>query len=102
MKFIHTSDWQIGAPFARIDDPHKRALVRQARVDVIKRVGAVVHENGAAFVVVAGDLFDSPASTRRRWRPPAAPSGRWRCRFMPSRVTTIMRVRGAFGIRSSS
>lgn len=61
MKFIHTSDWQIGAPFARIDDPHKRALVRQARVDVIKRVGAVVHENGAAFVVVAGDLFDSPS-----------------------------------------
>lgn len=61
MRFVHTSDWQIGAPFARIDDLHKRSLVRQARVDVIDRIGAVARETGAAFVLVAGDLFDSPS-----------------------------------------
>lgn len=64
MKFVHTSDWQVGAPFARIGDLHKRALVRQARVDVIERIGAVARETGAAFVLVAGDLFDSASADK--------------------------------------
>jgi DNA repair exonuclease SbcCD nuclease subunit len=59
MRFIHTADWQIGKPFARIGDPHKRSLVQQARVDAAKSIGALVREVGADFVLVAGDLFDS-------------------------------------------
>lgn len=61
MRFVHTADWQIGKPFARISDPRKRALVNQARVAVVGRIGRVVEEQGAEFVLVAGDLFDSPS-----------------------------------------
>lgn len=59
MKFLHTADWQIGKPFARIDDPDKAAKVRDARIEVIRRIGAVARERDAAFVLVAGDVFDS-------------------------------------------
>ena len=64
MRFIHTSDWQIGAPFARIDDSDKRSIVRQARIDAIKRIGAVAREQGAQFILVAGDLFDSSSADK--------------------------------------
>jgi DNA repair exonuclease SbcCD nuclease subunit len=62
VKFVHTADWQIGKPFAGISDSHKRSLVQQERIEAIKRIGGVVKESGAAFVVVAGDLFDSTSA----------------------------------------
>ncbi len=62
MKFIHTADWQIGKPFAGIADAHKRSLVQQERIEAIKRIGRVAQEAGAAFVLIAGDLFDSPSA----------------------------------------
>lgn len=64
MKFIHTADWQIGKRFAGISDPHKRSLVQQARIEVIKRIGLVAKDIGADFVLVAGDLFDSPSADK--------------------------------------
>lgn len=64
MKFIHTADWQIGKPFAGVADAHKRSLVQQERIEVIKRIGRVAQDNGAAFVLVAGDLFDSPSADK--------------------------------------
>ena len=64
MKFIHTADWQIGKPFAGISDTHKRSLVQQARIEVIERIGLVAKDAGANFVLVAGDLFDSPSANK--------------------------------------
>jgi DNA repair exonuclease SbcCD nuclease subunit len=64
MKFIHTADWQLGKPFARIDDVQKRSALQQERVEVIKRMGAVAHEAGADFVLVAGDVFDSSSASK--------------------------------------
>jgi len=64
MRFIHTADWQIGRPFAGIGDQDKRALVKQARLEAIKRIGAVARDVGADFVVVAGDLFDSTSADK--------------------------------------
>ena len=64
MIFIHTADWQIGKPFAGIGDAHKRSLVQQARIEAIKRIGGVAQEHGAVFVLVAGDLFDSPSADK--------------------------------------
>ena len=64
MKFLHTADWQIGKPFARISDENKRALVRNARIEAIVRIGDVARETGAEFIVVAGDLFDSPSADK--------------------------------------
>ena len=63
ITFVHTADWQIGKPFASIADPAKRARVQQERIEAIRRIGGVVRERRAAFVVVAGDLFDSPTPT---------------------------------------
>ncbi len=59
MKFIHTADWQIGKPFVRIEDEKNRALLQQQRIDTVKKIGEVARDQDAAFVVVAGDLFDS-------------------------------------------
>ena len=64
MRFIHTADWQLGKPYARVSDPDKRALLRQERLAAISRIGVVARQQGAAFILVAGDLFDSHQPTR--------------------------------------
>ena len=60
VTFIHTADWQLGKPFASIADSAKRARVQQERFESIRRLGSVVRDRQARFVVIAGDLFDSP------------------------------------------
>lgn len=59
MTFLHTADWQIGKPFARITDPDKAAKVRSERIEAIRRIGKLAASRNADFVLVAGDLFDS-------------------------------------------
>jgi DNA repair exonuclease SbcCD nuclease subunit len=63
-RFIHTADWQIGKNFDRIADNAKRERLRRARIDSVARIGVVAREKGADFVLVAGDLFDSPTSDK--------------------------------------
>jgi hypothetical protein len=62
--FLHSADWQIGKPYARVTDPDKRARLRRARLEAIARIGGHLHpvdgSPAAAFLLVAGDLFDSP------------------------------------------
>jgi DNA repair exonuclease SbcCD nuclease subunit len=60
LTFLHSADWQIGKPYARVQDPDKRARLRQARIEAIGRIGALIPRCKASFLVVAGDLFDSP------------------------------------------
>ncbi|MCP9848463.1 DNA repair exonuclease [Cyanobium sp. Morenito 9A2] len=60
VSFLHSADWQIGKPYARVVDPDKRARLRQARLEVIERLGPLARSSEAAFLLVAGDLFDSP------------------------------------------
>lgn len=62
--FIHTADWQLGKPFAGVADPAKRALLQNERIEAVRRIGDLARSHGAAFVVVAGDLFDSPRPTQ--------------------------------------
>lgn len=64
IRFLHTADWQLGKPYARVSDPDKRAMLRQQRLAAIGRLGAAARQHGAAFIAVAGDLFDSPQPTR--------------------------------------
>jgi len=59
MKFLHTADWQIGKPFASIEDPSKRERVRNERIESIRRMARLAAEHEVAFVLVVGDLFDS-------------------------------------------
>ena len=58
--FIHTADWQIGKPFLQIKDEQKRFKLRQERLNAISRIRDVVHTEQSQFVLIAGDLFDSP------------------------------------------
>lgn len=64
IRFLHTADWQLGKPFARVEDADKRSQLQQARIQAIQRMGDVARERQAQFAVVAGDLFDSPSATR--------------------------------------
>ena len=63
VTFVHSADLQLGKPFAGITDPMKRARVQQERIEVIRRIGSVVRDHQASFVIVAGDLFDSATPT---------------------------------------
>jgi DNA repair exonuclease SbcCD nuclease subunit len=60
VRFLHTADWQIGKPYNRLPEGQKRFRLQQERLQVIGRIAAVAHQEQVAFVLVAGDLFDSP------------------------------------------
>ena len=61
MKFIHTADWQIGMTFHGIKEK-SRILMENDRIEVIDRIAAVANDpsRGIDFVLVCGDMFDSP------------------------------------------
>jgi hypothetical protein len=64
ITFIHTADWQLGKPFASVRDVAKQAIIQQERLEGIRRIRGIVQERRASFVLVAGDLFDSPTPTK--------------------------------------
>jgi len=68
MRFIHTADWQIGKSFKQFGD--KEGVVRQARLNVIEAIGRLAVSEGAADVLVAGDIYDSEAPGARTLREP--------------------------------
>jgi len=63
-RFIHTADWQLGKPFAGIEDSQKRALVQQERIAAIGRIAETARAHQAEFIFVAGDLFDSSTASK--------------------------------------
>ena len=64
IRFLHTADWQLGKPFAGVEDVQKRSLLQQERINALHRIADVATEHQAQFLVVAGDLFDSPSATK--------------------------------------
>ncbi|MDO8863965.1 exonuclease SbcCD subunit D [Haliea sp. E1-2-M8] len=58
MKFIHTSDWQIGMTRAFLSQ-EAAARYSQARIDAIRGLGQLAEQHDAQFMVVAGDVFES-------------------------------------------
>jgi DNA repair exonuclease SbcCD nuclease subunit len=56
MKFLHTADWQIGMKASHIGEAGKR--VRDQRIEAIRNVINVAHENQVDFILVAGDTFE--------------------------------------------
>lgn len=61
MRLIHTADWQIGKPYGTVADEQKRFRLQQERLAAIGRIRDVVRSQAVQLVLVAGDLFDSPA-----------------------------------------
>lgn len=64
MKIIHTSDWQIGKVFRYVDDT-TMAVLQDARVEVISRIGQLATDVGAKAVLVAGDVYDMEGISNR-------------------------------------
>jgi len=60
IRFVHTADWHLGRPYHSIREDERRFRLRQARLDAVSRIGDVAREKDARFILVAGDLFDSP------------------------------------------
>lgn len=64
LTFLHTADWQLGKPFASVANDAKRFRLQEQRIQAIRELATKIEESGAAFVIVAGDLFDSPHVTK--------------------------------------
>ena len=58
IRFIHSADWQIGKPFARVEDAEKRTLLRSERIEVIRRIAAAAREQDAEFFETFADRGD--------------------------------------------
>jgi len=62
MKFLHTADWQIGM---KADFVGKAAqIVRDERLAAGKRLVDAANDEGAEFILIAGDLFEDNAVER--------------------------------------
>lgn len=69
MKFIHTSDWQIGKAYGFVDDA-TREILRNERLEAIARLGKLAQQHDANTVLVAGDIYDLAAPGDRTLRQP--------------------------------
>jgi len=64
VKFIHTSDWQLGMTRAFLSE-EAVARFSQGRISAISRIGQLAKENNAQFIIVAGDVFESNQLSRQ-------------------------------------
>ncbi|MDO5699367.1 MAG: DNA repair exonuclease [Dermatophilus congolensis] len=68
MRFVHTSDWQLGMTRHFLAG-EAQARYTAARIDAIRAIGELARADAADMVVVAGDVFDSnlvsPATVQR-------------------------------------
>ena len=61
MKFIHTADWQIGMTFHGFKEK-SRIMMEDDRLEAIEMIGEYANNsaNGIDFVLVCGDMFETP------------------------------------------
>ena len=64
VRFIHTSDWQLGMT-RHFLSPGVQEHFSQSRIDVLRKIGKIAREKRCDFVLVAGDAFDSNQVDRR-------------------------------------
>ena len=69
MRFVHTSDWQIGKGF-RFADDETLGVLQDQRLDAILRIGRLARAEAARHVLVAGDLWDMAHPSERTLRQP--------------------------------
>jgi DNA repair exonuclease SbcCD nuclease subunit len=62
MRFIHSSDLQIGKVFMYFE-PDVAALLQDARQAVVRTLGELATKNGATAVLLAGDVYDKQQLT---------------------------------------
>lgn len=64
IRFIHTSDWQLGITRHFLDED-AQARFAEARRDAIRRMGDLAEDSDAQFLIVCGDVFESNHLDRR-------------------------------------
>lgn len=64
IRFVHSSDWQLGMTRAFLR-PEAASRFSQARIDAIATLGSLAKAQGAQFIVVAGDVFESSQLSRQ-------------------------------------
>lgn len=69
MRFVHTSDWQVGKVF-RFADDDTQSVLQDQRLEVIGRIGRLARDQGASAIVVAGDIYDHEIPVDRTLRQP--------------------------------
>jgi len=57
MRFVHSSDLQIGKAFGRFE-PEAAALLQDARQVVVRTLGEAAVRTGASAVIIAGDFYE--------------------------------------------
>lgn len=62
IRFLHTGDFQLGVRRRFLDDGERYAA---ARLEAVEALGRLAREEGCAFVVVCGDVFESNQLDRR-------------------------------------
>lgn len=68
VRFIHSADWQLGMTRHYLSD-EAQARFTGDRVATIRTIGELAAREGAHFIVVAGDVFETPnLSSRDIWR----------------------------------
>ncbi|AKK10859.1 metallophosphoesterase family protein [Corynebacterium uterequi] len=63
ITFIHTSDLQMGMRHRRLGE--EQGVFDNSRLRAIDKLGHLAREQGAAFIVVAGDVFDANSLDRK-------------------------------------
>jgi DNA repair exonuclease SbcCD nuclease subunit len=69
IRFIHSSDWQIGKVF-RFVDTSMMGLLQEARLAAITRLGDLANLHHVRHVLVAGDVYDMEALSPRSLHQP--------------------------------
>ena len=64
IRFLHTSDWQIGKVFGFVDKS-VMGLLQEARLSVISRLGKLAQEKEIFHILVAGDVYDLEHPSQR-------------------------------------
>ena len=58
MRFLHSADWHLGMKASFLPE-EARVRFAEDRFEAVRKVARIAAEEGCAFVVVAGDVFDS-------------------------------------------
>lgn len=64
IRFLHTSDWQLGMTRHFLSDGAQERF-SQARFDAIRIMGRVAKDENCRFIVVCGDVFESNQVDRK-------------------------------------
>ncbi len=64
VRFVHTADWQLGMA-RHFLDADAQARFTAARIDAVRRIGALAAAERCDFVIVCGDVFESNHLSRQ-------------------------------------